>query len=586
MARLPEPGKDNGQWGDILNDYLAQSLSADGSLKTDTVGPAQLKPLSVTTAALVDNSVTIPKLSSVAQANGLASLDGSAKLPEAQVPVRLTDAAIVTTIDSRIQDALSDFEGGPATSDSTKYAAWGDSMTAATYPAVLQTLLSGITVFNGGVGGERSFDIAARQGGNPILVTISGGQIPTSGAVAVVPYRSDDVATTTLMKQGVKGMNPCKILGVEGTFLYSTANSRYEFTRLVAGDAVAAPVYPTPVISNAHTTYQNHTTIIWIGRNNPTMTDRILEDTQAIIGSLAPASPRWLVLGVINATNEPSGSTNHTAITALAARQKAQYGRRFVDIRKLLINYGLQVAGVTPTSQDTTDISNDTVPTSLRSDAVHLNSLGNQLVARFVAERLVEFGWASFVPSPEPPSDDETVIFSDTFNSRANGSIIHNTSTDQGLGGGAPAIWQATTSQGNAWGVQDGVLQRVLNHVAASVVGVQMSTPDYRVDVTVPVLSAFGIAVRRTVITGGSDHRMMVYANGTAQLPSRPLFNYSAGDRIGMRVYGTTLQALINDVVVDEVAGIATITGPGFAGLLVTANNLYQINDFTVRVPA
>lgn len=34
MARLPTPGSDSGQWGQILNDYLAVSHNSDGTLKT------------------------------------------------------------------------------------------------------------------------------------------------------------------------------------------------------------------------------------------------------------------------------------------------------------------------------------------------------------------------------------------------------------------------------------------------------------------------------------------------------------------------------------------------------------------------
>lgn len=33
MARLPHPGGDDGNWGEILNEYLSESLQADGSLK-------------------------------------------------------------------------------------------------------------------------------------------------------------------------------------------------------------------------------------------------------------------------------------------------------------------------------------------------------------------------------------------------------------------------------------------------------------------------------------------------------------------------------------------------------------------------
>lgn len=42
MARLPQPGSDQGTWGDVLNDYLSQSLDASGSLKAGSVGAAQV----------------------------------------------------------------------------------------------------------------------------------------------------------------------------------------------------------------------------------------------------------------------------------------------------------------------------------------------------------------------------------------------------------------------------------------------------------------------------------------------------------------------------------------------------------------
>ncbi|HSX30877.1 MAG TPA: hypothetical protein VLE99_03080 [Candidatus Saccharimonadales bacterium] len=37
MSRLPQPGGDDGLWGQILNDFLAQSLNVDGTLKLSAV---------------------------------------------------------------------------------------------------------------------------------------------------------------------------------------------------------------------------------------------------------------------------------------------------------------------------------------------------------------------------------------------------------------------------------------------------------------------------------------------------------------------------------------------------------------------
>ncbi len=47
MPRLPQPGADAGQWGQLLNEYLGQSLTAEGALKGQTVGALQLVPQSI-----------------------------------------------------------------------------------------------------------------------------------------------------------------------------------------------------------------------------------------------------------------------------------------------------------------------------------------------------------------------------------------------------------------------------------------------------------------------------------------------------------------------------------------------------------
>ena len=55
MARLPEPGRDTGQWGEILNDFLLQSLKSDGSLKENLIATANLQNGSVTAEKLANS---------------------------------------------------------------------------------------------------------------------------------------------------------------------------------------------------------------------------------------------------------------------------------------------------------------------------------------------------------------------------------------------------------------------------------------------------------------------------------------------------------------------------------------------------
>lgn len=66
MARLPKVGDDKGTWGEILNDYLAQSHDEDGSLRTNTVGAPQLRPNAVMTPTIGDGQVTTSKLADAA----------------------------------------------------------------------------------------------------------------------------------------------------------------------------------------------------------------------------------------------------------------------------------------------------------------------------------------------------------------------------------------------------------------------------------------------------------------------------------------------------------------------------------------
>lgn len=45
MARLPQPGRDMGAWGDILNEFLLQEHNSDGTLKLRTSGDLDKEPI-------------------------------------------------------------------------------------------------------------------------------------------------------------------------------------------------------------------------------------------------------------------------------------------------------------------------------------------------------------------------------------------------------------------------------------------------------------------------------------------------------------------------------------------------------------
>lgn len=61
MARLPQPGGDTGRWGEVLNEYLSQSLDASGNLKSDVVTSSQLADGVVVATTIANGAVTANK---------------------------------------------------------------------------------------------------------------------------------------------------------------------------------------------------------------------------------------------------------------------------------------------------------------------------------------------------------------------------------------------------------------------------------------------------------------------------------------------------------------------------------------------
>jgi len=269
---------------------------------------------------------------------------------------------------------------------------WGDSLTqgagggGVTTANVVAGLL-GVPTSNQGIGGQGSQSIAARQNGQPALLTVTSNQIPASGAVAVTA-----LSTTLLTGAGGGAMSATGTLaGVPGTLAFDGTN--YTFTRTTPGATVACPA-GTPFITDIGVSYQDHVQILWLGRNTLTNPAQVASDTAACVAYLKNLQKRFLVLSVLNGAGETTGTTNYNYIKTINDGFAATYGGRYLDIRSYLVQHGLADAGITPTTQDTSDIAGDTVPTSLRADNIHLLGVGYTVVGTQIANKITSLGWS------------------------------------------------------------------------------------------------------------------------------------------------------------------------------------------------
>ena len=129
--------------------------------------------------------------------------------------------------------------------------------------------------------------------------------------------------------------------------------------------------------------------IIWAGRNDIGVNSNttILSNIAAMV-ALIPTPQNYVVLGVINASGEPSGSANYNQITALNASLASTYGAHFLDVRSYLVSQDNPAL-----SGDVSAHASDLIPPSLQyTDGLHLNSAGYLAVATFLANNAALWG--------------------------------------------------------------------------------------------------------------------------------------------------------------------------------------------------
>jgi len=316
------------------------------------------------------------------------------------------DLSADSTLPQAIMDRLTPADLFPSSS----IVLWGDSMAEGVsgytpWLTRLATLL-GTTTFNRGRGSQTSSEIAARQGGTPTKITVTGDTIPASGNVAVTTCSIDigyyggtsAVLSFTGTLAGVSGT----LRGLQGGS-GTHGSGAYRFERATAGAAVPCPA-GTPFIPNDLDTFKGFTGLLQAGRNNLYALDRVRDDILAMISAFSSKEKRVPVLGVCTAVSETSGSAGHTAVTALNRELAWVCGDRFIDIRRILIDRGIDLANIgftlfglstiTKTSQDISDIAADTLPRSLvHSDFLHFNEAGNMAVAVAVYFYFKARGW-------------------------------------------------------------------------------------------------------------------------------------------------------------------------------------------------
>lgn len=300
--------------------------------------------------------------------------------------------AAKTFLDDAPTVPLADRLGGTGGAVDTNLVAFGhsfmtDASGGSTYPARVAATL-GVSVENFGLGGQTAERIAARAGVICTQLTVTDSIIPESGVVAVtaITIRLLSTPATTSATRSITGY----LGGVHGTLTCVESAGgddfdTYSFTRTTAGTAVKiAP--GTPFVPDIWA--KSKRCIIHLNRNSIGNLAENLDLLDLFLASIP--HDQYVIVGEWPGGAEPSGSAGYNNIVANNAALAKRYGKHFVEIHRYAIVHGLADLGLSPTAQDTSDIANDVVPTTLRDSQtdLHPSDAGLTIIANRVTERL------------------------------------------------------------------------------------------------------------------------------------------------------------------------------------------------------
>lgn len=305
-----------------------------------------------------------------------------------------------------------------------KIACWGDSITYGlggqentfiksdngvidasdwSYPDTLK-YYTGLDVYNLGVCGETSYDIALRQGGIKMYV---GKQVTVKHGVRAQINIVDEYGSQVMLENfnGYETDNdePANVVYINDTpFQLEADNGKLYIS--VYGDSSNKSIKikkGTQVVTKAAHDISGDVLVIQMGSNGGWDDyDELIQQYKAMIDN--SGTECYIIIGDTDNPDESVDSAYYTDSsevwiddTLWEAALREAFGEHFINMRVYMIENALSTAGLEPTQEDIDNIDDGRVPESLKHDFTHLNSYGYYAVGVAVYNKGIELGYWS-----------------------------------------------------------------------------------------------------------------------------------------------------------------------------------------------
>ena len=305
-----------------------------------------------------------------------------------------------------------------------KIACWGDSITYGlggqentfiksdngvidasdwSYPDTLK-YYTGLDVYNLGVCGETSYDIALRQGGIKMYV---GKQVTVKHGVRaqinIVYEYGSQVMLENFNGYETDNDEPANVVYINDTpFQLEADNGKLYIS--VYGDCSNKSIKikkGTQVVTKAAHDISGDVLVIQMGSNGGWDDyDELIQQYKAMIDN--SGTECYIIIGDTDNPDESVDSAYYTDSSEVGiddtlweAALREAFGEHFINMRVYMIENALSTAGLEPTQEDIDNIDDGRVPESLKHDFTHLNSYGYYAVGVAVYNKGIELGYWS-----------------------------------------------------------------------------------------------------------------------------------------------------------------------------------------------
>lgn len=271
---------------------------------------------------------------------------------------------------------------------------YGDSLTEGAggngldYAYYLQELLNR-KVNNKAIGGQIAQQIAARQGGLELYITINGNKFVGPLVQKILELKSElnGILVDNFFLSSPSN-NPASISGSVNGIKCDIIYNGTEYS-IIPRENITVDIPPgSQFIPNTVDDDDTYIGVYWVGRNNTNMqaeADGTANSVLEVISKMVrnTKSGRFVILGIINGLSEIKGTPGYNRITLTNEKLASLYGSHFVSMTPPT-NEEMASVNFIPTTVDLEDIENGVFPRGLRFDSVHPNSMGYKIIANRV----------------------------------------------------------------------------------------------------------------------------------------------------------------------------------------------------------